>query len=304
MKKNSRQLSLRGLRTFTVAARHRSFREAAEELFVTASAVSHQIKSLEDEMGISLFARNSGGLELTASGQALYDQVAPLIRQLDEVTSAFGSREQRYTLRISVQPFFASELFVPRLAEFTALHPEIDIHVDTSDESPEKHPASADVSIRLFRSAPTDLASDTLFPLRVVPACSPQLHRHIAGRGRGRGKKKSRIEAFPIVVHASRVSDWQTWIEAAGEAMPEPSSTIHLNSMTAVVRAAEKGVGVAMVPMPLCESRFQSGQLVRLYDTEVATGDCYRLVYAGDAANSPAVEALRAWVLQVFAPAT
>lgn len=300
MKKASRQLSLRGLRTFTVAARHQNFRAAADELFVTASAVSHQIKSLEDELGISLFARNSGGLDLTASGQALFEQVAPLIRQLDEVTASFAARAQRYTLRISVQPFFASELFVPRLARFTARHPEIDIHVDTSDESPEKHPATADVSIRLFRSAPTDLQSDVLFPLRLVAACSPELKRTITGKGKG---NKKTIQPFPIVVHASRVSDWQTWADSSGVAMPEPASTVHLNSMTAVVRAAEKGLGVALVPMPLCEGRFAAGQLVSLYDADVATGDCYRLVYAGDSANSKAVLALRDWVLQEFAAA-
>lgn len=297
MKMSNRQLSLRGLRTFSVAARHESFRMAAEELFVTASAVSHQIKSLEEELGVSLFARNSRGLDLTATGQALFDQIAPLISQLDEATAGFRSRINRTSLRISVQPFFASELFVPRLSEFTALHPEIDIDIDTSDESPEKHPASADLSIRLFRSAPTDHASNPLFPLRVVPACSPQMQKEIAGSGR------KKIQPFPIVVHAGRVGDRQIWSESAGIELPEPSSIVQLNSMIAVVRAAEKGLGVALVPMPLCAARFKSGRLVRLYEPEAETGDWYHIVYAEDTTNSDAVQALRNWVLAIFAPA-
>ncbi|MEL7450333.1 MAG: LysR substrate-binding domain-containing protein [Pseudomonadota bacterium] len=298
MKKSNRQLSLRGLRTFCVAARHKSFTTAAQELFVTASAISHQIKSLEEEMGITLFARTKRSLELTATGQSLYDQVAPLIRELDDVTATFLSRSNRFTLRLSVQPFFASELFVSRLSEFTARHPDIDIHIDTSDESPEKHPKSADVSIRLFRSAPTGLASDPLFPLSVVPACSPELHEQITGQSKSkRGKPNTE---FPLVVHASRVSDWQTWCDTAGVPMPESSNIVHLNSMVAVVGAAQEGLGVAMVPMPLCKRRFDDGKLVRLYDTEVPTGDRYYVVYREDAASDPAVRAFRQWVLGRF----
>lgn len=296
MKITNRQLSLRGLRTFCVAARHQSFRLAAEELFVTASAVSHQIKSLEDEVAVTLFDRNSRGLELTEPGQALFDQVDPLIRQLDEVTATFGSRVTRHTLRISVQPFFASEMFVPRLAEFTALHPDIDIDIDTSDESVEKPSSSADVSIRLFRSAPPDLWSDPLFPLRLVPACSKQFRKQVLGSGRTPSKP------FPIVVHANRLDDWKTWSEASGIEIPDPSNIVRLNSMIAVVRAAEKGLGAAPVPMPLSEARFKSGRLVRLYEQEIVTPDRYYLVYAEEKRNKEAVQALREWVLDTFAP--
>lgn len=298
MKITNRQLSLRGLRTFCVAASHKSFRNAAEELFVTASAVSHQVKSLEDELGVTLFSRSSAGLDLTATGQALYERIAPLLGELDEVTTSFRSRINRVTLRISVQPFFASEVFVPQIAEFTAQHPEIDIHMDTSDESPEKHPASADLSIRLFRSAPTDLQTDVLFPLRVVPACSPELRKEILG---SRRKPK---KPFPIVVHASRVADWQTWSDATGIQLPEPSNIVHIDSMIAVVSAAQNSLGVALVPMPLCEARFSSGRLVALYDEGVEPGDSYHIVYAENSRNREPVQALRDWVLKKFAPAT
>lgn len=291
----SKNLSLRGLRTFSVAARHLSFTTAAEELFVTASAVSHQIKNLEDEMGVALFTRHHKGLQLTPTGETLFAQVAPLIRQLDEITSQIRSRARRVTLRISVQPFFASELFVPRLAEFTALHPDIDIHVDTSDESPEKHPSSAELSIRLFRTVPDNLASDFLFPLRVVPACSPALHAKIAPAG------ELTTEAFPIVVHTDRKDDWRRWSEGSGIELPEPSSVVHLNSMTAVVRAAEKGVGVALVPVPLSNGRLQAGHLKRLYPKDIATGDDYRIVYNPKSLENKAMQALRDWVCGAFA---
>ncbi|MBT8130988.1 MAG: LysR family transcriptional regulator, partial [Gammaproteobacteria bacterium] len=288
--------SLRGLRTFCAAATHKSFRAAAEELFVTPSAVSHQIKSLEDELAVELFSRSGNSLELTATGQALFDKTAHLIRQLDEATAPFRSRLNRSTLRVSVQPFFASEIFVSRLAEFTAMHPEIDIHIDTSDESPEKHPASADLSIRLFRSPPDDLESDPLFRLRIVPACSPEMKKKLSPKG------KRPTEPFPVVVHANRVGDWQAWSAATGIEVPEPSNIVHLNSMFAVVRAAEQGLGVALVPMPLCADRFKAKRLVRLYKKEAETDDYYYLVYASDSRNNAAVQALRQWALETLAP--
>ena len=109
--------SLRGLRTFCVAAKHESFRDAGDELFITASAVSHQVKSLEQELGVQLFDRNARDLRLTESGRALLEEACPLIEQLNEVVAGFKQGGRRLSIRMSVQPFFASEYFVPRLSE-------------------------------------------------------------------------------------------------------------------------------------------------------------------------------------------
>ena len=127
---------MRGLRTFCVAARHCSFSLAAEELYVSASAVSHQVRALERELQTGLFVRKTQSLELTEAGTALFDEIDPLIRQIDAATGRLASRLGRKTLRISVQPFFASEMFVPRLPEFTERHPEIGIHVDIALRPP------------------------------------------------------------------------------------------------------------------------------------------------------------------------
>ena len=105
--------SLRGLRTFCVAARHESFRLAAEDLFITSSAVSHQIKSLEQELGVQLFARSSRDLKLTETGRAFFDEVEPVIEQLDSIAGNYRKDGPVRSVRISVQPFFASEYFVP-----------------------------------------------------------------------------------------------------------------------------------------------------------------------------------------------
>ncbi len=291
------RLSLRGLRTFCVAARHENFRKAAEDLFITASAVSHQIKSLEQELGASLFDRDSRALKLTATGSSLFEEISPLILELDAVAARYKAEGARRSLRISVQPFFASELFVPRLREFTAEHPEIDIQVDTSDETSEKHPTNADASIRLFRSPPQDLSSDRLLPLRLVPAGSPEFRREMKVQNR------VIVGKFPIIVHDTRPKAWSQWASAAGIELPDDTSVIRLDSMIAVARAAERGIGAALVPMPLSKSWFDSGSLVRLFDEELIADDGYYLVCNEDKANQEEVCMLREWVLQNFTQA-
>lgn len=234
-------ISLRGLRTFCVSAEHESFREAGEQLFITASAVSHQIKSVEDELGKQLFDRNSRSIELIATGRALYEEVSPLMTQLAGIVASYKTGGKRGAVRISVQPFFASELFVARLGDFTARHPDIDIQVGTSDESSEKHPPTEDLSIPLFRSPPTDLPSDLLFPLRLVPAGAPELRESL------RVRKKAIVTEFPLIIHETLPKAWEQWSEASGIALPEDAKMIRMDSMVAAARAAERGVGAAIV---------------------------------------------------------
>lgn len=290
----NQRLSLRGLRTFCVAAEYGSFREAAEELFITASAVSHQIKNLEQELGEQLFERLTRSIKLTTAGVALYEDVRPLIEELDVVSLRHRRTSVRNTLRISVQPFFASELFVPNLAEFTKRHPELDIKVDTSDESGEKHPASADASIRVFKKPPRDLHSDPLFALRLVPVASRNLHRKIK-------KKGDQFEGqFARIVHDSRPTAWRDWEKSSGIRLPKDSNLVRLDSMIAVARAAERGLGVALVPAQLSDSWIDSGALVQLSSHELTTDDAFYFVCAHKDKDSEGVRKLREWVLQKF----
>lgn len=294
--KSTSRSSLRGLRTFCVAARYESFRAAADELFITSSAVSHQIKGLEEELGLLLFDRGSRELKLTDAGSFLYEELSPLIEQVDAVVANYRKSGQRRSVRISVQPFFASEFFVPRLSEFTAVHPDIDIQVGTSDESAEKHPADVDLSIRLFRSPPTGYRADLLFPLRMAPAGSPDFKKGMVVR-------KKRIEStFPLIVHETRPKAWRNWSKSAGIEIPADSKITRLDSMIAVVRAAEQGIGAALVPVPIADLWFQQGSIVRLFKEELVADVSYYLVSRpDDSEKNPAIDTLRDWIRQNFA---
>lgn len=295
MTSSGRNISLRELRTFCVAADHASFRDAAEQLFVTASAVSHQIRNLETELGKKLFERGTRSISLTPDGQLLYNDVQPLLRQLDEVSRRHRANEARSALRISVQPFFASELFVPRLSEFRAEHPGIEITVDTSDESSEKHPAAADASIRVFRSPPGDgFRSRKLFPLRLIPAGSPSFYDSVKVRA-GRI-----VSDFPVVIHESRPKAWQQWERSSGIRLPRDLRVTRLDSMIAVARAAERGLGAALVPVQLSDSWFREASLVPLFDHELLTKDTYYFVYRDDLAGNENIAKLEEWVLRIF----
>lgn len=290
----NRNISLRAMRVFCAAAEHVSFREAAQSLFLTSSAVSHQIKQLEADLGTRLFERTARSLRLTADGSALYDDVYPLIVQFDSVLVRHRHATPQRSLRISVQPFFASELFVSRLPEFIEQHPDIDISIDTSDDSQQKHPSGADVSIRLFKSKPESLAFDPLIPLRLLPSGSHAFYDSIRIRS---GKI---VSEFPLLVHESRLKAWQKWARSSRLRLPDHKNMIRLDSMIAVARAAERGLGAALIPKHLSEAWFRSDSLVQLFEHELVTEDTYYLVYRQEDRNKEDIQLFRAWVLKNF----
>lgn len=287
--------SIRGLRAFCVAARHESFRVAADELHITASAVSHQMRKLEEALGAQLFDRGTRDIKLSRTGELLYQEVSPLIGQLDAVVRKYRKEAVPSSIRISVQPFFASEFFIPRLQEFSVANPDIDIQVGTSDESAEKHPPDADLSIRLFKSPPPDMQADLLFPLRMVPAGSPEFKRSLSVRnGRIQGE-------FPIIIHETYPKAWQQWEALYGIALPAESKSTRLDSMIAVVRAAQRGIGAALVPIPVGNLWFEEGSIVRLFEQVLVADVSYYLVCSSNRVEDESVALFRDWILQNFA---
>jgi LysR family glycine cleavage system transcriptional activator len=294
MMRLSRPPPTRNLRVFCVAARHGSFKLAADELYLTPSAVSHQMKELEGALGVDLFVRRSRALELTAAGSTLLEEIAPLLTALDRSLAQVARRSGRRTLRILLPPFFASELFIPRLTGFCAEHREIDIQIDTRDPRPSLHPATADVSILLADTEPQGVRASRLFTLSLTAVCAPE---HTAAVARLGGAV---LREMPLIVHRPRPYAWASWAEQVGLEAPEPKNVIELDTMYAVVRAAERGVGVALVPSRLCETWFRSGSLVSIFATELVTADTYFLVSRRKDAGRPEIHALAEWALAQF----
>lgn len=287
---------LRHLRVYCVAARALSFKDAALLLHLTPSAVSHQIKTLEEQLGQRLFERKTRSLELTPQGKRLLDDIEPLFEAVDAALSRITAHRARSALRVTLPPFFASELFVPRLASFYERAPGIDIHLDTTDPRPDEHPASADVSILLAQQAPADdLDVHELFALTLTAACSPR----IAARVRELGARVFRDVA--LIVHRSRPHAWTQWAEEAGLDARHVKQIMELDSMYAVVRAAERGLGIALVPTVLSAAWFESGALVRVRELELPTLDRYFFVHRRTDSARAEVNLLRRWAIAEFA---
>jgi LysR family glycine cleavage system transcriptional activator len=290
----SRPPPLRNLRAFCIAARHCSFKIAADELFLTPSAVSHQMKELEETLGVRLFERKTRALELTTAGHTLRDEVAPLLDALDRSLAQFTRRHRRKSLRMLLPPFFASELFVPRLATFCSAHPDIDIQIDTSEPHPKTHPPTADVSILLSDAPPPGVNAAKLFSLRLAAVCAHEKAPEVMRLGREVFRETA------LIVHRSRPFAWASWAQEVGLEAPEPKNIIELDSMFSVVRAAERGIGVALVPTALCGAWFETGALVRIFPIELALSDTYYLVSRPRDAEKPEVMAVTEWALEEF----
>ncbi len=291
----NRNVSMRALRAFIAAARRQSFRLAADDLFLTASAVSHQIKQLEGELGVQLFTRRPRALRLTDAGRSLLEDLLPILEDLDTVIERNSERAAGSPLRLSVQPFFASELLVPRLSEFLEHYPDITVSVDTIDDDTGILDKSADCSIRLFEAPPGDAQHDRLFPLRLIPVGSPAVYdriRVVSGRI---------VSDLTLIVHNARPKAWRRWQRSSGITLPRHARTVRLDSMIAVARAAEKGIGAALMPARMCSLWLESGTLVPLFDHELELKEAYFLVSRTGESPRADAEVFRQWMLRTFA---
>jgi LysR family transcriptional regulator, glycine cleavage system transcriptional activator len=290
----SRPPPLRNLRAFCVAGRQHSFKSAADELCLTPSAVSHQIRELETLLGLKLFERRTRSVELTMAGRRLLEEAEPLLEALDRTLAQLARRHGRETLRVRLPGLFANELLIPRLGDFCAAHPHLDVQLDTRDPRPAAHSPTADVSIVITAAVPPGLRSARLFACPLIAVCAPKHAAYVARLGGGV------FAALPLIVDRSRPFAWSGWAEEAGLATPEPQQVIELDTMIAVVRAAERGLGVALVPALLCDSWLGSGALVRVFAVEFSTSEAYYLVSRPRDSERAPVKALTEWVLSQF----
>jgi LysR family glycine cleavage system transcriptional activator len=286
---------LRLLRVFCVAARRLSFKAAAEELHVTPSAVSHQVLDLEDHLEVRLFVRRTRALELTPAGHLLVEEVEPLLRRLDEAIGKVAKQARRSTVRLALPPFFASELFIPQLTSLLDLRPDLDLRIETSDPRPAQHAAADDVSIVLAAEEPGGVTAHRLFRLSLIPVASPELAQRVDELG---------VDAFselPLIMHRAWPTVWRDWALAMGARAPEPRQAIELDSMLAVARAAERGVGLALVPAGLSRALLEDRSLVRVSAAALDTDDHFFLVYRPEDATRAEVRSVIDWTLREFA---
>src|SRR5260370_41949177 len=263
---------LHALRAFEAAARHLSFANAAAELNLTPSAISHQIRHLEESLGRRLFERRPRGLELTPLGQVYFPLVRNAFEQLAQATALIGGAapERSNVLTISCMPSFAMVWLIPRLPAFQAAHPAIEVRLDTSSRFVDFAGDGIDVGIRFGTGQWPGVAAEFLFSETLFPICAPAL---IAAKG-GLTKPDD-LARFPLIHIMPYIDDWRLWLTAAGATGVDPERGSRFDHNLAAYKAAEEGLGVAIGRGRLLAGPLASGRLVPPLEIPLATTHAY-----------------------------
>ncbi|MEM8915544.1 MAG: transcriptional regulator GcvA, partial [Pseudomonadota bacterium] len=284
--------NLNALRAFEAAGRNLSFTKAAEELNVTQAAVSHQIKTLEEQLGFRLFRRIHRGLRLTEAGQAYLPDVRQAFERLETATERLAVTDARGVLTVSVLPSFAAKWLVPRLMHFQAQYPEIDVRVSANDRSVDFDQEDIDLGIRFGRGDYTGLHAVPLMQEWVFPVCSPALAE------RGQGLRSPEDLRHFTLLHDDMHLNWSEWLKAAGVANIDATRGPFFNDSSMLISAAVEGLGVALGRKALALGDIAAGRLVRPFELSLPTAFGYYIVYPERRAHRTKIIIFRDWLLE------
>jgi len=291
------RLSLDLLKGFEAAARHLSFTRAAQELFLTQSAISREIKTLEQQLGQQLFHRVNRGLRLTDAGQTLYRAVGEALMLIEQATGRLASTRTTETLTVTTSVPLASMWLVPKLQRFFQRHPDVDVRSVASNEMLDLERERLDLAIRWLAPGAAAAGAEHLFDIEIFPVCSPKL-----ARDRSRPLKcpsdlsQHVILDFDTVTGRGTWSDWQQWL--AGMKLDlTPAGNLRFSHFDQVTQAAINGSGVAMGRIPHNVRHLRDGQLIAPFGSQARLRfGCYVAVMARRSAERPIVGKFLAWL--------
>ncbi|MDX7993070.1 transcriptional regulator GcvA [Xenorhabdus sp. Reich] len=283
---------LNALRVFDAAARHLSFTKAAEELFVTQAAVSHQMKSLEDFLGLKLFRRRNRSLLLTEDGQSYYLDIKEIFTAINDATRKLLARSAKGALTVSLSPSFAIQWLVPRLSGFNQSFPGIDVRIQAVDREEDKLADDVDVAIFYGRGNWPGLRTDRLYPEYLLPVCSPAL---LTG---DRPLKTPSDLAKHTLLHDSSRRDWQAYIRQLDmqQQINVQQGPIFSHSAM-VIQAAVHGLGVALANNVMAQNEIDAGRLVCPFNDVLVSKNGFYLVCHDNQAELGKIAAFRKWIL-------
>jgi LysR family glycine cleavage system transcriptional activator len=280
---------------FESAARHLSFTKAGEELYLTQSAVSRQIKELEDQLGVALFQRRHRALALTEAGHQFYAAAAQALATMRAATERLRAQTGRKALAVTTTHSFAALWLIPRLAGFTRDHPGVDVRITADIKMADLERDGLDLALR---HGPASLAGPNavrLFGEKVFPVCSPKLL-----------KKKPLEKPADLKNHVLLQYDdpdvrhpwlhWKTWLEVERIAELKPAGTLSFSGYEQIIPAAIAGHGVALGRTPLVTALIRSGELVAPFKSSADPARAYFAIVSRNAAGRPEVAAFVEWL--------
>ena len=285
--------------SFEAAARHLSFTKAAAERFVTQSAMSRQMRTLEDELGVALFTRQHRALVLTADGQRLLAACTIALAGLRGAVRDIRAPNRREVLALTTTPGFAALWLIPRLTAFTRAHPGIDVRLDATLENRNLAAEGFDLAIRYAKVGSMG-GGAKLFDEAMQPVCSPRLVAELA-----LPLREPADLAHHTLLHLAMDNDasgmpveWEAWLTAWGLADLRPAAQLSFTSYAEAITAALAGQGVALGRRPLVDALLASGQLVTPFAAQTASARAYQLIVDPASRARPAVRAFEQWLLQ------
>jgi len=288
---------LNGLKAFEAAARSESFTRAAEELNVTQGAVSHQVKALEDILGLKLFHRERQRLILTEAGRDYLTVIRAALDQIAVGTERLLQRQESGVLTISTSPDFAAKWLVNRLSRFAEKYPDVDLRVSATTHYVDFARDDVDIAIRHGDGHWPGLDVERLYSERLFPVCSPML---VAGRNRI--TKVADLLKFPLL-RLEDAKNWTRFFEAAGvKATVGPGPVLNRASM--LIDAAIDGQGIALARTALAAWDLINGRLVRPVDISLRMSNTYWIACPKAASNVPKVTTFRDWIFAEVAEDT
>jgi LysR family glycine cleavage system transcriptional activator len=283
---------------FEAAARTLSFTQAAEELFITQSAVSRQIKALEDHLGLKLFERRPRSLVLTESGQALYRIATDVLDRLQAATDRLKADTRARQLSITTTTGFASLWLIPRLRRFTSVHPDVDVRISATTDVLNLERSLIDLAIRYCRPDSVPEGAVKLFGEEMIPVCSRALLRDKA-----RPLKRPEDLVHHTLLHFDYVGaemmymDWGTWLTSRGIGDLKPAGALHFSQYEQMIQAAISGQGVALGRQPLLNDLIEAGTLGVPFQQPLVGSRAYFIVESRLGAGKPHVREFAQWLL-------
>lgn len=291
--------SLNALRAFEAAARHGGVSAASRELNVTPGAISRQIGLLEAHFGCRFFVRHRRGLQLTDKGRQYFAAISDAFDRIDAATVKLAEPGSASRLSVRALTTFATEWLIPRIADFRALHPEIDFRLDASLTSVDFDCDDVDICVTDFEASAVNAAEgrrslhcDRLFLPIFFPVCSPELLR--SGPPLETPQDLSR---HTLLYSQIQVPNWLAWLKAADVRGIDPGAGLRFENSSLSFRAAREGAGVALGQRLFLTDDLESGRLVAPFDLTLEGGRTYFLVCPETRAKEPAIVAFRNWLI-------
>ena len=286
---------LNALRSFESAARLGSFNRAAEELFVTPSAISHQIKSLEEFLGLKLFHREKRQVQITAAGEKYLVAVAHALDELDGATRRLMSAPNTSAVTFEAPPAFLNRWLMPRIKDFQALHPDVELRLSAGGVNYiDFDHSDLDMAVFFGDQPLENVESHLVHRSVVVPVCNPRLMEEHALAS------LEDLKGETLIHVTSRRNEWQRLLRQSGVTLSGQEKGLSFSSTQLALGAALEGLGIALSDKALISRELQYGQLVMPVEAELLTGKAFYLIYPKGRQLTYGMRVFRDWLLQVM----